>query len=103
MPDPLAGPGTGPAYLPLAAYATPASPPPPPTWTKAYEVPTARKVVSSGLQLAVEASGAIRRASIYIGLLALGAFGPAVMLLLIGIARLMSDPATADTMATTRR
>src|SRR5262249_13821054 len=27
---------------------------------------------------------------------ALGAFGPAVLLLLIGIARLMSDPATAD-------
>jgi len=32
--------------------------------------------------LAVESSRDIRRASIYIGLLALGAFGPAILLLL---------------------
>ena len=73
--------------------------PAPPAWTKTYELPSARRVVSSGLQLAVDSSSAIRRASIYIGLLALGAFGPAVILLLLGIGRLASDPATADTMA----
>lgn len=86
---------------PAPAAGTPApaaveSPPAPPTWTKTYELPTARKVVSSGLQLAVGSSAAVRRASIYIGLLALGAFGPAVILLLLGIGRLMSDPATAE-------
>ena len=43
--------------------------------------------------------GEIRRASIYIGLLALGAFGPAVVLLLLGIARLLSDPSIAATLA----
>ena len=74
--------------------------PAPPAWTKTYELPSARRVVSSGLQLAVDSSSAIRRASIYIGLLALGAFGPAITLLLLGIGRLASDPATAETMAT---
>jgi hypothetical protein len=100
-PGPSPGQSPGAAYLPLAAYPVPAVPvaPPAPTWTRTYEVPTARKVVSTGLQLAVEASGAIRRASIYIGLLALGAFGPTVLLLLLGIARLLGDPATAETMA----
>lgn len=72
---------------------------PQPAWSKAYEHPTARRVVSTGIQLAVDANKSIRRASIYIGLLALGAFGPAVLLLLVGIARLLSDPATAATIA----
>lgn len=92
----------GPDVPPPGAPAPPSEwppEPPPPAWTKTYELPTARKVVSSGLQLAVASSSAIRRASIYIGLLALGAFGPAVILLLIGIGRLMSDPGTADTLA----
>lgn len=89
-----------PTYLPMAAYGIAPPPPPAPTWTRAYEVPTARKVVASGLQLAVEANAAIRRASIYVGLLALGAFGPAVLLLIVGLARLLNDPATADVMAT---
>lgn len=97
---PAEPPPPGPAYLPMAAYAIAPAPPPAPTWTRAYEVPTARKVVASGLQLAVEANAAIRRASIYVGLLALGAFGPAALLLLLGIARLLNDPATADVMAT---
>src|SRR6187551_71804 len=66
-------------YLPYAAYPGSVAPVPAPTWTKAYEHPTARRVVSTGLQLAVEANRDIRRASIYIGLLALGAFGPGVM------------------------
>jgi hypothetical protein len=88
-------------YLPLAAYPTPARPalaPPAaaPTWTRAYELPSARRVVSAGLQLSVDASAPIRRASIYIGLLALGAFGPAVVLLLLGISKVLSVPGITD-------
>lgn len=98
-PD-AAGPPPGRSYLPFVAYPVAPVSPPPPTWTKTYELPTARRVVSSGLQLTVESSRAIRRASIYIGLLALGAFGPTVLLLLLWIGRLMSDPATAATMST---
>jgi hypothetical protein len=85
-------------YLPFAAYPV-AAVPPAPTWTKAYDLPSARRVVSSGLQLAVDTSAAIRRGSIYIGLLSLGAFGPAVVLVLLGIGRLMSDPGTAEMLA----
>lgn len=76
-----------------------ADPPVAPAWEKAYELPGARKVVSAGLQLAAESSSAIRRASIYIGLLTLGAFGPTLLLLLLWIGRLLSDPATAATIA----
>ena len=92
-----------PGYLPMAAYPgamPPPAPPPAPTWSKTYEIPTARRVVSTGLQLAVEATGEIRRASIYIGLLALGAFGPTVLFVLLGVARLLGDPGFADTLAT---
>jgi hypothetical protein len=87
--------------VPVALPPQPAAPPsaPAPTWTKAYELPSARSVVSAGFQLALASSAAVRRASIYIGLLSLGAFGPVVILLLIGIGRLMSDPTTADTIA----
>jgi hypothetical protein len=92
-----------PAVAYWAAVAQPpqttAPPAPAPTWTKAYELPSARSVVSAGLQLAFASSAAVRRASIYIGLLSLGAFGPVVILLLVGIGRLMSDPSTADTIA----
>lgn len=76
-----------------------AAPPQAPTWTKTYELPTARTVVSAGFQLALAASAAVRRTSIYIGLLSLGAVGPVVILLLVGIGRLMSDPATAETIS----
>lgn len=82
-------------YLPLAAYRVPAAPATP-TWSRAFEVPTARKVVSSGLQLAMDASRPLRRASIYIGLLALGALGPGVLLALVGIARVVSVPSLLD-------
>ena len=88
-----------PALAPQPPEAAAPAPAAPPTWTKAYELPTARSVVSAGLQLALASSAAVRRASIYIGLLSLGAFGPVVILLLVGIGRLMSDPATADTIA----
>jgi hypothetical protein len=96
MPDPEAQPPE-PAppgvYLPYAAYRAPVAEP---TFTKAYEHPTARRVVSTGLQLAVESSRDVRRASIYIGVLALAAFGPAVLLLLLGLARLLSDASIAS-------
>jgi MFS family permease len=53
-----------------------------------YVLPTARKVVSSGLQLALTSSSDLRRASIYIGLLVLGAFGPTVVGVLLILGRL---------------
>jgi hypothetical protein len=74
--------------------------PAPPVWAKTYELPSARQVVASGLQLAVASNAAIRRASIYVGLLALGAFGPSVILILIGVGRLMNDPRTAESLTT---
>ena len=102
MLDPESKEPSNPSYLPFVAYpgAVPPPVPPTPTWTKAYELPSARKVVSSGLQLAVEASKEVRRGSIYIGLLALGAFGPSILLLLLAIAKLLTDPATTDMVAT---
>ena len=87
------------AYLPFGAYAAPSVlTAPRPHWTRAYELPSARKVVYAGLQLAAGSSVTIRRASIYIGLLSLGAFGPAAILVLIGLARLLGDPVTAPTL-----
>jgi hypothetical protein len=53
-----------------------------------YDLPTARRVVSSGLQLALASTGDLRRASIYIGLLVLGAFGPSIVALLLIVGRL---------------
>jgi hypothetical protein len=95
-----------------AAYAALGPPPAPPAPSsgsgpppelsapmKTYELPTARQVVGAGLTLAATSSRPIRRASLYIGLLALGAFGPAVVLLLLAIGRMLSDPTTAATMA----
>ena len=70
-----------------------------PAWARAYELPTAGKVVGAGLHLAATSSAAIRRASIYIGLLALGAFGPTAVLMLVGIGRLLGDPAMVETLA----
>jgi hypothetical protein len=84
------------AYLPFGAYELPSVlVATRPAWTHTYELPTARSVVSAGLQLALASTVPIRRASIYIGLLSLGAFGPAAILLLVGLARLLGDPVTA--------
>lgn len=80
----------------LPAMLDPEVPPQEPAWSRAYELPSARKVVGAGLQLAVEASGPIRQASIYIGLLALGALGPGVIILLLAIGRLLGDPGLAE-------
>jgi hypothetical protein len=94
-PSPEAAPA-GAAYLPFGAYAPPSTlVASKPAWTRTYELPTARSVVSAGLQLSLASTVPIRRASIYIGLLSLGAVGPAVILMLVGLARLLSDPITA--------
>ncbi len=102
VPDPATEPASDaptPAYMPFGAYAPPSViAPARPTWTRAYELPSARQVVYAGLQLAQSSNRVIRRASVYIGLLSLGAFGPAAILLLVGIARLLSDPGTAATL-----
>lgn len=71
-----------------AVDTAPPAAPPPPTWTRAYELPGARKIVTTGLQLAVATSHPIRRASIYIGLLVLASFGPAVLAVLLTMGRL---------------
>ena len=86
------------AYLPFGAYAPPSVLAPAPPTGRTYELPSARQVVNAGLQLAQGSSRPIRRASVYIGLLFLGAFGPAAILILVGIARLLSDPATSATL-----
>ena len=89
-------PPDGPRYLPYGAYGLPSLlAPQKPPWARTYALPSARGVVSAGLQLAVASSVPIREASIYIGLLFLGAFGPAAILLLIGLGRLLGDPASA--------
>lgn len=92
-PDAPRAPG---ASGPDLASAPPAESP---AWAKAYELPTAGKVVGAGLHLAATSSAAIRRASLYIGLLVLGAFGPTAVLLLVAIGRLLGDPATAEALA----
>ena len=67
----------------VAAAEEPAADP-----AQVYVLPTARRVVSSGLQLALASTGDLRRASIYIGLLVLGAFGPSIVALLLILGRL---------------
>ena len=69
---------------PPAPPIQPDTPPP----AQVYPLPSARKVVASGLQLALAATGDLRRASIYIGLLVLGSFGPAIIAILLIIGRL---------------
>src|SRR5829696_3748557 len=55
---------------------------------RGYALPFARRVVSSGLQLALASTGDLRRASIYIGFLVLGAFRPAIIAVLLIVGRL---------------
>jgi len=80
---------------PMPDAAEPPEPPPPPPFepiaaepTQVYTLPTARRVVSSGLQLALSSTSDLRRASIYIGLLVLGSFGPAIIAVLLIVGRL---------------
>jgi hypothetical protein len=100
-PSPLPPPAfdvapPGPAQLDVPPPAPAPEPPPAPRWSRAYEQPSTRNVVGSGFQLLLDAAGAIRRASIYIGLLALGAFGPTVLLMLLAIGRLLGDSSLLD-------
>jgi hypothetical protein len=59
---------------------------------RGYELPTARQVVGRGLQLALDASTAIRDASLYVGLLMLAVAGPAAVLLIASLSRLADLP-----------
>ena len=63
---------------PPAPAPEPAPEPEPAPPSQSYELPGPRRVVAAGLQLALAAARDLRRASIYIGLLALAALGPAV-------------------------
>ncbi|HUQ44102.1 MAG TPA: hypothetical protein VM451_06795 [Candidatus Limnocylindria bacterium] len=72
----------GPSPIDEASLEPRAEPP------KVYELPTARKVVSSGLVLSLASSSELRRASIYIGVLILAAFGPAALAVLMTLGRL---------------
>jgi hypothetical protein len=78
----------------------------PPPVLRAYELPTARSVVTYGLQLAYRSSADLRRASLYIGLLTVALLGPPLVFALEFLARyqfadleaftkLMRDPAAA--------
>jgi hypothetical protein len=96
-PQPPASPAIEPGPPPLPPpIPPPVEPPPlfeppptqPPTPSRAYVLPSPRKVVSSGLALALASTSDLRRASIYIGLLMLGAFGPAIVAFLLILGRL---------------
>ena len=88
MLRPMVDPVRPPEPLPDVDAAADSAQAPPIVPAQAFTLPTARKVVSSGLQLALSSTGELRRASIYIGLLVLGAFGPAIIALLLIIGRL---------------
>jgi hypothetical protein len=93
MPDPE-GPERPETHERPATADRPETPQPP------FELPSARQVVSAGLQLAVTAAKPIRRASIYIGVLSLAAFGPVAVVSLVALARLVGDPAVLDALLT---
>ena len=72
------------AALPVPIEGEPAAAPPPP---RAYELPTARGVVTYGLQLAYRSSAELRRASLYIGVLTLALLGPPLVFAVELVAR----------------
>lgn len=57
-----------------------------------FELPTARQVVGRGLQLAYDGTRDLRRASLYIGLVALAVAGPFAVLGLVDIPRFAAFP-----------
>lgn len=57
-----------------------------------YELPSGREVVGRGLQLAFEHASEIRRASLFVGLLVLATAGPAVLLFVVDLPRLIDLP-----------
>jgi hypothetical protein len=58
---------------------------PEPAAPRSYELPGARRVVTAGIHLALTSTRDLRWASIYIGLLVLGALGPAVVFTITAI------------------
>lgn len=57
-----------------------------------YDLATARQVVGRGLQLAYDASSELRRASLYVGLLLFALAGPALIVLIADLPRLVDFP-----------
>jgi hypothetical protein len=101
MSEPPVDPATPPepeAPPPEPGVQPPAAPPEPPP-IRAYDLPGARQVVAAGLQLALASSRDVRRASVYIGLLVLGAFGPTVVLAVLALGKILSVPGIADEFA----
>jgi hypothetical protein len=98
MLEPETPPSTAPPGPPAQPPPVPPAPEEPPAPSKTYELPSARQVVAAGFQLALASSAAIRRASIYIGLLSLAALGPVVLLGLLALGQLLSDPGIAATL-----
>lgn len=74
----------------IPASATPIAPtePPPLVVGPAYELPTARQVVGRGLQLALDATGDVRRASLFTGLLLLAVAAPFLLLVVANLQQL---------------
>jgi hypothetical protein len=66
---------------------------PDPLVVRAYDLPGARRVVTSGLSLAYRATSELRRASLYIGLLTLLIVGPPAVLAIEVVTKLqLTDP-----------
>lgn len=80
-PDPGVPEPDGPPVeaTPAAGSTSIAAEPPPSPALRPYDLPTARQVVISGLQLAASANGELRRGSVYVGLLMLGLLGPTLV------------------------
>jgi len=81
-PEPVGAQGPASAREPLDPAPASNEPAEPAAVLRAYELPTARRVVTTGLSLAYRASGELRRASIYIGLLSLALLGPPIVVLI---------------------
>ena len=85
-PDPATPESELPPPEPDPAKPEPEAPTPAPTpATPPFDLPTARQVAGRGLQLALEASGDIRRASIYVGLLVFAVAAPFVMVVIANL------------------
>jgi hypothetical protein len=87
---PVEPPPEAPAEPPPAAAEDPAA-------VRAYDLPGARRVVTTGLSLAYRATSELRRASLYIGLLTLLVLGPPAVLAIEVVAKLqLTDPGAIE-------
>ncbi|HLX35156.1 MAG TPA: hypothetical protein VKR30_07930 [Candidatus Limnocylindrales bacterium] len=98
-PAEAAAPAPAAVAAPAPAVPSPEVEPP----LRAYELPSARQVVTFGLSLAYRASSELRRASIYIGLLTLALLGPPIVFLIELIAHFqVTDASTLAGMFASR-